>query len=364
MFEIESSKKIFHANAIDVIYENKIEKSYPYVVRKTTDNGIKGYIIENKSYLNPPNTLTFAQDTFSVFYQNERYFTGNKVKILNPKFSNTNKNIMIFIVMCIQNYLQNYSWGVGSTVESISTILFQLPTKDGKIDFDFMESFISELEEERISELAAYLSASGLDNYELSSEEEEAIENLQLIQWEEKNVTGQKGIFKVKNTKNILSNEIKPNSGSVPYLCASADNNSVSTYINYKEELKDKGNCIFIGGKTFVVSYQETDFFSNDSHNLALYLKEEDKADTINQLFMATCIRKGLSHKYSWGNSISNKKIQNDKIMLPIKDGIIDYDMMNTIISAVKKLVIKDVVLYADKKIDATKKAINKSKNI
>ena len=223
------------------------------------------------------------------------------------------------------------------------------------------EERISELEEERISELSAYLTVSGFDNYELSNDEKEALENLNLIQWEEKDVTGQEGIFSVKNTKNILSNDIKPNSGSTPYLCASADNNSVSSYIKYKEELKDKGNCIFIGGKTFVVSYQETDFFSNDSHNLALYLKEEDKADVINQLFMATCIRKSLSHKYSWGNSISNKKIQNDKVMLPIRNGVVDYKIMNTLISAVKKLVIKDVVIYADNKIEATKKVIHRN---
>lgn len=195
----------------------------------------------------------------------------------------------------------------------------------------------------------------------MSSEEKEALETMKLIKWEEKDVTGQEGIFNVKNTKNILSNEITPNSGNIPYLCASADNNSVSSYIEYKEGLKDKGNCIFIGGKTFVVSYQENDFFSNDSHNLALYLKEDDKADKINQLFLATCIRKSLAHKYSWGNSISNKKIQNDKVMLPIKDGVVDYKVMSTIISAVKKLVIKDVVLYADNKINATKKVISKN---
>jgi len=201
----------------------------------------------------------------------------------------------------------------------------------------------------------------GLDNYELSSEEKEALENLKLLEWEEKDVTGQYGIFNVKNTKNILSNDIKPNSGNTPYLCASADNNSVSSYIKYKEELKDKGNCIFIGGKTFVVSYQGADFFSNDSHNLALYLKDEDKADTISQLFIATCIRKSLSYKYSWGNSISNKKIQNDKIMLPTKDGKIDFEFMELLISAVQKLVIKDVVLYADEKIQSTKKIVKEN---
>ena len=47
--------------------------------------------------------------------------------------------------------------------------------------------------------------------------------------------------------------------------------------------------------------------------------------------------------------------------MLPIRDGIINYKVMNIIISAVKKLVIKDVVLYADNKINATKEVISKN---
>lgn len=45
--------------------------------------------------------------------------------------------------------------------------------------------------------------------------------------------------------------------------------------------------------------------------------------------------------------------------MLPVtKTGEIDFDFMETFISAVQKLVIKDVVLYADKKIAAAKEAI------
>lgn len=120
----------------------------------------------------------------------------------------------------------------------------------------------------------------------------------------------------------------------------------------------DKGNCIFIGGKTFVVTYQEKDFFSNDSHNLTLRLKEESKRSKDIQLYIATCVNKSLGHKYSWGNSISNKKIKNDVISLPCLGECIDYDSMPVLISAIKKLVIKDVVLYADKRIKATKEII------
>ena len=159
-------------------------------------------------------------------------------------------------------------------------------------------------------------------------------------------------IFEIKNTKNILSKDIVPNSGNIPYLCASAENNGVSTYIIYKDELIEKGNCIFIGGKTFVVSYQEKDFYSNDSHNLVLYLKNQ-KITRSNQLFLATCIKKSLSHKYSWGNSISNSKIKSDIISIPK----FNFEEIEVFISAISKLVIKDLVLYKDKKIELYKKS-------
>ena len=153
MFYVGSSKQIFHANDIECIYNNQVENSYPYVVRMTTNNGIRGYICENEKLLNDGDTLSFAQDTFSVFYQKQKYFTGNKVKILYPNFDNISENIMQFITAVFQKALENLSWGTGSTVKSIEDTLFNLPMKDGTIDFDFMESFIAELETERIAEL-------------------------------------------------------------------------------------------------------------------------------------------------------------------------------------------------------------------
>ena len=50
-----------------IVYDNQIEKSYPYVVRATTNNGIRGYLTQDKEFLNEGETLSFAQDTFTVF---------------------------------------------------------------------------------------------------------------------------------------------------------------------------------------------------------------------------------------------------------------------------------------------------------
>ena len=47
-------------------------------------------------------------------------------------------------------------------------------------------------------------------------------------------------------------------------------------------------------------------------------------------------------------------------IRLPQKNGKIDFELMDSFISAMKKLAIKDVVLYADRKIAATKSVVGK----
>ena len=241
-----------------------------------------------------------------------------------------------------------------------------MPINENKeIDYNFIEAFIAELEAQRIAELEAqriaeleaYLSATGLKDYKLTVAEQSALETYASLEFKDFDITQ---IFTVKNTGNILSRDIVENSGDTPYLCASADNNAVSSYIDYNKDFIDSGNCVFIGGKTFVVTYQENDFYSNDSHNLVLYPKENTYRDKINQFYLATCVNKSLKHKYSWGDSISSTKIKKDKISLPVKDGEPNYEIMKDFISATQKLVIKDVVHFADSKIEATKLVSNK----
>lgn len=53
--------------------------------------------------------------------------------------------------------------------------------------------------------------------------------------------------------------------------------------------------------------------------------------------------------------------VKNKKINLPQKNGKIDFDFMETLISAVKKLVIKDVVSCANRKIEKTKEVMSRN---
>lgn len=334
------------------------EFDLPLVNAKDGDNGIM-YYGRSQDFQSAEMTIDIVNDgaisTGNVYSQPQKTGVLYNAYLVKPTFS-ANEKLLHFYSSAIQKSIK-YKFGYENKAgwAKVRNEKIQLPTKNGKIDFDFMESFIARLEAERIAELEAYLLASGLKDYTLTEEEEKVLAEFENLEFSQFNVID---LFSVKNTGNILSGDIIENSGKTPYLCASAENNSVSSYISYDERCIEKGNCIFIGGKTFVVSYQEKDFYSNDSHNLALYLKNKEERSKLNHLFLATCINKSLGHKYSWGDSISNKKIQKDKVSLPTQNNQPDYAKMGILISAVQKLVIKNVVLYADSKIAATKRVV------
>jgi hypothetical protein len=330
----------------DILKKHINNKGIRVITAGVTNNGILG---KTDAIAKIFNKKTITIDMFGfAFYRSFNYkmVTHARVFSLKPNFE-ISENQGLFLENSFHFLNKKFGYDNMCSWRKIENEKIVLPTKNGKIDFDFMDSFISELETERIKELEAYLLATGIKNHTLTAEEQSILNDFENQKFQEFNVID---VFNVKNTDNILSRDIIKNSGEIPYLCASSENNGVSSYISYDEKYLDKGDCVFIGGKTFVVSYQEKDFYSNDSHNLALYLKKEGIKTKLNQLYLATCVNKSLGYKYSWGNSISNRKIQKDKISLPIKNGKPDFSTMETLISAIQKLVIKDVVLYADKK--------------
>ncbi len=358
----QSQKEInpLHLSALEDINE----KYYPFYGQSTLNNGIISYNRLTHNVLNNPNgkptILIHSNNQNIVYLETPFYLKDGHGATSVLQCENLNRTNQMFIIAAIDKVIkEKFAYNHKATKIELKKTVIKLPTKNGKPDFDFMESFIAELEAQRIAELTAYLKVSGLDNCKLSGEEVQALQDYESLDFAEFDITD---IFDVKNTSNILSSEIVENSGNIPYLCASSENNGVSSYITYDDHYLEKGDCIFIGGKTFVVSYQENDFFSNDSHNLALYLKTCDKSKSktcdkskSKHFYIATCLFKSLNHRYSWGNSISKTKIKNDKISLPMKDDRPNYDVMELLISAIQKLVIKDVVQYADRKIKATK---------
>lgn len=330
---------------------------YDYVTRTSQNQGIlqeTGYV--NQENINPAGTWSLGLLQMDFFYRQKSWYAGQFIRKIVAKVELSKKAIQYFTVL-LNKQKQTLLSGLVRDVDKIFlNAKVVLPVNDSKVAFDYIEKFVSTLETERLATLELYMKSTGLSNYTIDLNEKNALDNLKKMTWGTFKIID---LFLVKNTHNILSRDIVVNSGDIPYLTAGQSNNSVGTYINFDNSQIDKGNSIFIGGKTFVVTYQKDDYFSNDSHNLALYYKESDKRTKFNQLFMVTSIYKSLSHLYSWGDSISNKKIQKDTIQLPVKlDGTPDYDYMSTVISAMQKVVIKNVVDYLDQRIEKTKEIV------
>lgn len=78
-------------------------------------------------------------------------------------------------------------------------------------------------------------------------------------------------------------------------------------------------------------------------------------------LFMVMCINKVTDLPiYSYKNKLGGWNVVKEKhIRLPQKNDKIDLGLMDSFISAMKKLTIKDVALYADRKIEATKTIVS-----
>ena len=147
-------------------------------------------------------------------------------------------------------------------------------------------------------------------------------------------------IFNMSNTKSIVQKDIVLNSGDTPYVTAQAGNNGVMTYVECPDEWQDDGDCIMIGGKTLTFSYQAKQFCSNDSHNIALYLKYKVNVSENCYLFLITALRAALSQKYFWGDSISMKRIRDDALTLPVdRNGDPNWMYMDFYMSKVMKTV-------------------------
>ncbi len=138
LFMVETPKKKFNANAV------KFGGIHPYVVRTSQNNGHRGTIVAEEKWLNPANTISFGQDTATIFFQSEPYFTGDKIKVMSFKSHTLAEFEANYLIATMRKAFAAFQWGVSSFDESIlKGVEILLPVNDsGAPDLAFMETFI------------------------------------------------------------------------------------------------------------------------------------------------------------------------------------------------------------------------------
>lgn len=299
---------------------NYEDGNVPFVASGNFNNGVLKYLQPKENeILDSGNCITVSPIDGSSFYQEEDFLgrggAGSSIILLyNP---NLNLYNGYFIATVIRTVCRKYAYSDMANKDTIGAEKIKLPVDEtDNPDFLYMESYMKNLELAVSSSLTDLQSAK---KFGYSGK-------LNLSNWKPFRITD---LFTVKNTHSILKSEIMEDSGTIPYVTASNENNGVYSYVDYYDHLKEEGNCIMIGGKTLTITYQKNNFFSNDSHNLALYLKDTVYRTEEIQLFMITALRASIGHSYSWGDSISFKSIQKDYVNLPMdSEGNPDYRYM------------------------------------
>ena len=321
---------------------------YDYVTRTSQNQGIlqtTGFV--NKENINPAGTWSLGLLQMDFFYREKPWYAGQFVRKITPKIKINKKSVVFFSILLNKQKERLLSILVRNVDNVFRNTKISLPVKkDREIDFAFMEDFISQLE--------AYLLVTGLKNYTLTPAEEQALTDFQNgnIKWGEYRFAN---VFSNIQQGRRLKKDDQIE-GDIPFIMAGITNTGVVNYISNSIVIFPKNSItIDIFGNAFYRSY---DFGAGD--DTGVYWNSEKELSKEIMLFLTKASEKALEGKFSYGKKLRSSQSLNFKMKLPTINNAPDYPMMETLISAVQKLVIKDVVEYADRKIEATREIIHK----
>lgn len=366
LFESKSIKKMLSRS--DCI-ENGI---YPVCSSDTNNNGIIGYYNNPEFIIDAENPvyITFGDHTRTLNIMQQSFSVIDNIKVLKPKIHNI--NVLLYIITVWKKQIKDLGyarhWKIAKNCELNLPILldkYNKPVFDCKKEYhnegyipdtEYMAKRISELEDERISELTAYLKVSGLENYKLTKEEEEAIDkiNNKKVKFEKFSINE---IFDITTGKDfIIGNTEK---GDIPLISHTNENNGLVANIKVVNNRR-----IFDAKKTIALADRGVFYATTQNKNFhigtrvkALTFKEGVKSEE-ERLFVTSSINR-LQVLFTDYLTNATDKLPNLQIELPTINNKIDYGFMKTYIKAIEKLVIKNVVEWRDKQINATKQVVN-----
>lgn len=332
------------------------EYTLPCLTSSFNNQGLNYYVPrEGSTILKDVISIPSNSDVYRAYYQSREFTVLSDAYAIRWKSPETqlSHRQYLFMVMCINKVtdlpIYSYKNKLGGW-NVVKKKHIQLPKKDGKIYFSLMDELIAELEAQRVAELEAYLSVTGLKDTHLSLQEEQALVNYDALHWRKFNL--EKLFGKSTRGKRLKSADRIP--GKLPFVTAGEADEGVSDFIGNKVHVfSPNTTTIDMFGSAKYRNYE----YGGDDHVAVVHT---EKLPAKAAVFVTAAIHKSSHNgQFDYGRNFYAKDADNLDIMLPIKNGQPDYEMMETIISAVHKIVMTEVSMYADRKIEATKAAVS-----
>lgn len=324
------------------------EFNLPALTAGIQNQGLNNFVPkENATILK--NVITISANganTGATFYQNKEFTVLQDSYAINWKAANDKltDNQYLFLTNTITKAIfGNYEWTNKAGWEKVKREKIHLPIKNGKIDFEFMESFVSELEIERLEVLDAYLTSNGFKDWQLTKEEQKALANYENLKWQNFNLESLFG----KSTRGKRLKSVDRIPGTLIFVTAGETDEGISAFIGNEVIVFSKNTTtIDMFGSAKYRNYN----YGADDHIAVVHTEKLPKFASI---FITSAIHKSsYNGQFNYGRNFYAKDADLLNITLPFINNKPDYKTMETIISAIHKLVIKDVVLYTNDKLN------------
>src|SRR5450830_1917658 len=332
---------------------DRVDGELPFVTAGEKDMGISA-LIGNDVHVFKKNTITIVMFG-SAKYRGYQYGADDHVAVVHSE--KLSRLVVLFLAAAINksSHAGQFDYSRNFYAGDADELKIQLPTvtQNGKqqIAYNFIEKFIATLN--------AYLEATGLKNYALTSEEQTALDGLDIAAW---------GTFKIEEVlvwqKNI--SELNPlhldaltvsAAKKYPFYGQATSNNGIIEYRHLRDEVLNNAlskPTILIHSNNQNTVYLDTPFYLKDGHGATTVLQSKDLNKMTAHFFIGS-IKKVILQKYSYNAKATKIELKNTEINLPVKTGHRpDYEYMALVITAMQKVVIKNLVDSLDVQIEKT----------
>ncbi|MCP3737885.1 restriction endonuclease subunit S [Helicobacter pylori] len=383
IYELQKTTKLLSKK--DCVENGKI----PLFTSDSKNNGVVGYVNCKPSYKLKNNQcmVVFGDHTRTFNIAKNDFCIADNVKVLKP-IKDFSIRILLFINTMWGKKIIDKGYARHWSLAKIAKI--QLPLKPTAktqtledIDFDFMETFIAELEQCRLAELEqcrlaeldAYLKATGLENTTLSNAEENALNVFNNsgggggntpcgLTWQSFRLGD---LFEIEKTLSFNKDALTQGE-DYDYITRTSQNQGVLQTTGFVNA--ENLNPPF----TWSLGLLQMDFFYRKKSWYAgqFMRKITPKTEIENKInlriahYFTTLLNALKRPLLSVLVRDIDKTFREQKIQLPLKPTAktqtlndIDFDFMCTLINALMKQIIQGVAQYCGAKIQATKEIIS-----
>ena len=304
-------------------------KGISYLSATKINNGVSGFVKRNNLF-QKGNCIMFINQGDGgagyCIYKSEDFMSTSSNSFGYANW--INKYTGLFFSTISSQLKEKYSFGYGRTDNRLKRDKIMLPKNiEGNPNWQFMEDYIKQEQKDIAQKVISYYEQKILEtSFDLLG-----FEN---VLWKEFHFSE---IFrKIQRGKRLKKDDHIE--GDVPYISSTSLNNGLDQFIGNEDRVRKFKNNLTLANSGSVGScfYHEYEYIASD-HVTSLTL---DRADKYVYLFMSTIIKR-LEEKYSFNREINDKRIRNERFILPVdKNGNPHWDYMSEFM---KKLEVKNL---------------------